>query len=512
MLLLLPAMAGLMLAACFPGAGQGWLAWVAWVPLILYVAQCRDRRRACAGGGLAGAIAFGILLRWIPETLGRYGGLSPALAWIAYGLMIALLACYPACVCALIKHLLRRWHAPMLLLFPAAWIVMEYAQTFTPLGGLPWLLAGYTQTRFPAMLQIADIAGIYGVSFLVLSVNAGAAWLVHSRRRPWSAWAPLLAAAALTAGAWFYGTSALRRWDAVQPRYRVAMLQGNLHYEEPQSVLAEKFQQGYVRMADALPPGAADLLLLPESPAPTFFQSDSGYRQSMERLAQRFALGLVLSNINYREADGHMRYFNSAFFLDRRGALTGIYDKMHLVPFGEYIPWERLLFFAETITKDMGSFYPGRDYRIVGMGPHPVHAVICFEAAFPQLVRRFAGRGSRLIINLTNDGWYGLSAAPLQHLAIARVRAIENRRYLLRAANSGISAVITPAGTLQGATGLMQEAVCRGRFDFLAETTFYARYGDLLVFLCAIMCAGAIGVGECRRWGALRALMRRGLR
>lgn len=194
--------------------------------------------------------------------------------------------------------------------------------------------------------------------------------------------------------------------------------------------------------------------------------------------------------------EGGKRYFNSALFLDGNGVLTGMYDKMHLVPFGEYIPLKHLFSFAEIISKDVGEFHPGRDFRIVEIGDHPANAIICFEAVFPGLVRQFVGKGSQLIVNLTNDGWYGRSAAPYQHLEIARWRAVENRRYLLRATNSGFSAVIEPTGNIQSVTGLMQEGICEGRFAFLSEKTIYTRYGEVLVFLCAIILMGSVILAE----------------
>jgi apolipoprotein N-acyltransferase len=282
-----------------------------------------------------------------------------------------------------------------------------------------------------------------------------------------------------------YGSVSLRKWEKIRPEYEAAMLQGNLGIEEPEQVLIDKFKNGYARMADRLGPPQVDLLLLPESPSPVAFQYDPAYSRVLEKLARRYALGLVFNNIRYLETAGD--YYNSAYFLDGDGNRTGTYDKIHLVPFGEYIPLKRILSFAETITKDVGGFSPGKNYLVVRMRGRPASAMICFEAVFPGLVRRFVQNGSQLIINLTNDRWYGDSSAPYQHLAIARWRAVENRRYLLRAANSGITALIEPTGRIQSSAGLLQEAVCRGRFAFLAGVTPYTRYGDVFVFLCAII-------------------------
>jgi len=485
--IILPVLSGILLAASFPRMGQGWLAWAALIPLILFLDQAKSRRIAFYGGFLTGVIEFFILMRWIPNVLSHYGSLSPVFAWILYGLFVCVLACYPAIACAVSKHWMLRCGNRLLLSFPLVWVLMEYAQTYAPLGGLPWLCAGYTQTKYLAILQIAEITGIYGISFLLLSFNTAIAWLILQKGRRWLDYTPLITAVLLIVVCLIFGQMRLGRWQMVKPGFQAAMLQGNISFDDPDAVLMDKSRYGYVRMADKLAPNKPDLLILPESPTPIFYQESYSYRRTMEQLSARYPLGLVLSNVNYRENDRDSIYFNSAFFLDRNGVLTGIYDKIHLVPFGEYIPFEKFFFFAETISKDVGGFSSGTTYRTFNVGNHPANAIICFEAIFPGLVRRFVNIGSQLIINLANDGWYGISDAPYQHLEITRLRAIENRRYLLRATNSGISAIIEPTGRIQTSTGLMKKAVCLGKFDFIKEKTFYTQYGDVFVFLCAII-------------------------
>jgi apolipoprotein N-acyltransferase len=178
--------------------------------------------------------------------------------------------------------------------------------------------------------------------------------------------------------------------------------------------------------------------------------------------------------------------------VDSEGELLGRYDKIHLVPFGEYIPARSMFSFVETISKDVGDFHAGSEYRTISILGRPVNAMICFEAVFPQIAARFARAGSQLMVNLTNDGWYGKSAAPYQHLLMSRWRAVENRRFLLRATNSGVSAVIDPLGNLQTSTGLQTEGVCRGRFAFIDDASFYSRYGDWFAGLCAIITLGLV--------------------
>jgi apolipoprotein N-acyltransferase len=495
---LLPVLSGFLLAASFPRIGLGLLAWAALIPLIIFIDYAKSRRIAFCGGFLAGVIPFFILMRWIPGVLSHFGNLSPVLAWVAYAFLVCLLACYPAIACAITKYGMFRYGNYLLLGFPFVWVLMEYAQTYTPFGGLPWLGVGYTQTQYLSILQIAEITGIYGISFLVLGFNTVAAWLILRKNRRWFDALPLMTVVLLIFVCWAFGQIKLKEWQKLKPGFQAAMLQGNISLDDSDEVQIDKFRDGYVRMADKLEPDRPDLLLLPESPSPVFYQSGFFYRRTMEQLAGRFPLGLILSNVNFGESNGNSSYFNSAFFLDRDGALVDIYDKIHLVPFGEYIPLQKILyFFNETISKDVGSFSPGTaEYHPIKVGAHPANAIICFEAIFPGLVRRFVNNGSQLIVNLANDGWYGISDAPFQHLEITRLRAIENRRYLLRATNSGISAIIEPSGRIQTSTGLRKEAICRGKFDFVWEKTFYTRYGDIFVFLCAIILFCCILKGE----------------
>ena len=174
-----PVAAGLLLSAAFPRANQAWLGWLAWIPLILFIARSTSRRAAFLGGWLTGFVGFFILLRWMPAVMSGYGGMSQVLSWAAYALLIAVFACYPAAVCAFTRHLMFYRGDRCLLLFPFVWIVIELAFSVSPFDGFPWLLAGYTQTRFLTVIQIADITGIYGVSFLVICVNTALAWLFH---------------------------------------------------------------------------------------------------------------------------------------------------------------------------------------------------------------------------------------------------------------------------------------------------------------------------------------------
>jgi apolipoprotein N-acyltransferase len=490
MIWFLPALTGLLLAASFPSIGQGYAAWIAFVPLIAFLRRANNPAKAFGGGFISGVVHLFLLQIWIPDVLMHYGGLSGVLAWAAYGFTLTLLSLFLAAACLLTDYLVRRGGEFFLFSFPFILVALEYAQNYFPFGGYPWILTGYSQSNYLRIIQIADLTSVFGVSFLILFFNVAVVWMGAHRERRFKGCGPLIVSASLLVLCLIYGAIELRRWNAIQPRFHAAMLQGNISYQDSAGVMAEKIRQGYVRMAESLKSSNVDLLLIPESPSPISFQYDSDYRRTCELLAKSCSMGLVFNNNRVETIGNSERYYNSAYFLDHGGNMVNVYDKMHLVPFGEYIPLKILFQFIRTISKDVSEYSRGDNYRIVKVGDHPANAVICFEIVFPGHVRRFIQQGSQLILNLTNDGWYGDSSAPYQHLAIARWRAIENRRFLLRAANSGVSACIEPTGRIQTSTGILYEAVCKGRFEFIKQKTFYTRYGDVFVFVCVIIASG----------------------
>lgn len=490
--LLLAGLAGILTYASFPRLNQGYLAWIALAPLLLAVDLTPRPGAAFALGMAAGLVQWIGLLAWIPPVMVRYGGLPLIPAWLLLALLASLLAVYPGIACAITRHCMRYGGPKLLLIFPFTWVTLEAFRTYFILDGFPWLLTGYSQTERLSLVQISDVTGVFGISFLVVWINAALAFLIIRRGRYFARFCPLGLGAAMLVGCLVYGQGSLKEWGATGASLKAAMLQGNLAFEEPRSVLAWKFQQGYLRMADRLKEAPVDLLILPEAPAALSLQFDADYRQAMESFAHRASLGLVLNNVHYLETTLATRYYNSAYFLGSDGRVRGRYDKMYLVPFGEYIPWKGLFFFVQTISKDVSAFSPGDEFRVVDLGGHRLNAIICFEAIFPQLSRKFARLGSQLFVNLTNDGWYGDSPAPYQHLQMARWRAIESRRFLLRATNSGISAVVEPTGRIQASTPLLCEAICEGRFAFLDAETFYTRHGEVFAVLCAMISLVAI--------------------
>jgi len=227
-----------------------------------------------------------------------------------------------------------------------------------------------------------------------------------------------------------------------------------------------------------------ELVVWPETAMPFFFQDGDGKQRRIRQLARETGAYLLLGSPSYRDKDGAVRYGNSAFLVSPEGEITGKYDKVHLVPFGEYVPLKKLFDFMEKLVAGVGDFAPGEGWNPLSMRRGTLGVLICYEGIFPEISRTYKRKGARLLVNITNDGWYGTSSAPYQHLAMSLFRAVENRLYLVRSANTGISALISPAGEVVLNTDIFKRTGLRGSVGLLAMESPYSRYGDIFVYFC----------------------------
>ena len=486
-----------------PGYDVPGLPFFCLAPFLSLAVSARSARRAAWRGWVAGTAGNIPIYYWISYTIAVQGKLGWGLGSLAAFLVSAYVGAYFSVAAAVAHRLDSRFGDRGLWLFPAAWTALEMGRSYL-FSGFPWMLLGYSVAGSATLRQAADLAGVHGLSFL-LALSGVSVYLAGKRLSEGvSARAAIRLIPGIAALLFLvlYGraVSALPPGTAARmPGVKVAVAQGGIDQSvkwdpENQAATLEIYGALTRQAKDA----GAQLVVWPETAAPFFYGWEAGLSRKLDAIVAGVGIPVIFGAPWYDPADGG-KFYNSVFHMDARGVVLGRYDKRHLVPFGEYIPLSKLFTFAQTITKDAGHFSPGKDVRVLKLGDHPVNALICFEAVFPDLARRFVQKGSQLMVNLTNDGWYGDSAAPYQHLAIARVRAVENRRYLLRATNSGISAIIEPSGRIQASTGLLEEAVGMGHFTFIEGMTLYTRYGDVLVFLCAIILCAVWFFGEFHR-------------
>jgi apolipoprotein N-acyltransferase len=500
---LLAGISGLLNVTIFPRIDLSWLCWIALVPLLV-AGSCEKRLlRAFLTGSLAGAIFFLGNCYWIINVLIQYGGLPPLGAFFCLLLLVAFLACFYGAFLLAFCWMVRFSPISGLTAAPFFWVGLEYLRTYL-LTGFPWSLMGYALVDQGAIVLLSRWTGVYGLSWLVLSINCAAVWLAvnPSRtrrfRRVLAGMALVLAVAALS----------LIKVDGIQSAGdSVRIVQPNLSpdqvWTEPEKTntldsLGRLSLEGRPAVPRGGGPASPGLLVWPETPAPFYFHHDSDFRARMRELARQSGEVFVFGFVDLRPSERAELPdpYNSLAVVSPRGEMLSQYDKIHLVPFGEYIPYPRLFFFIEKISTEAGNFIPGTTRSMADLGARgKMGAFICYEAIFPDLVRRFVREGATVLVNITNDGWFGDSAAPHQHLNMARLRAVENNRYLVRAANNGISAIIDPQGKVLARTRTNEKTALSGTFSFQSETTFYSHHGDVFAWACVLTAAGMAFLG-----------------
>ncbi len=484
--LLAAAFSGLLLAGAFPLFGQGWLGFVALVPLLLAAG-----RRPFAAGFVCGLFFFAPLLYWLNIVMTSYGGLAPFFSLVAWLFLCAYLALYFGAALWLVVFLQQRLNILPIFSLPFIWVALEYLRghLFT---GFPWGLLGYAAIEMPWLRQTADLFGVYGLSLLFILCNCTLVLLVQRRRNP-QALAGIFFCVLLLAAALLYGRQALQPTGVEYPQMTVGLVQGNIEqqYKWDRNYRQQTLDR-YRKLSLAAAEEGAELLIWPEATTPFYMQEESSDSQQVLEVPRITGRYLLFGGPSYASlADGSYRYHNSAFLLGPDETLLGRSDKIHLVPFGEYVPLGKLLFFVNKLVSGVGDYTPGT-VKPLAMNGHDLGVLICYEAIFPELARDYVQKGSDLLINLTNDAWFGRSSAPRQLLDMTRMRAIENRIWIARAANTGISALIAPDGRAYNETPIFETLAVTGRVELGPRPSLYRRIGDLLPVFSVFLIAGCL--------------------
>lgn len=426
---------------------------------------------------------------WIYATMRNYGGVAAPAAVGILILFCLYLALYHGAFGLLIGWLAGKsaFSRRALLLSPVAWVAVELART--RITGFPWDLLGTCQVDNIPLSRIATVTGVYGISFEIMVVNAAlaAAFLIDRQRRKTLVWAAIGAAIALQAGSLVRPPA-----SAVQDDKVATLVQANVPILEGSDWTKEYFDTTLhdLDQASQTAPGnqAPSLIVWPESPAP-FYTSDPSFRSAVSNLAERANAWMLVGSIGIRNATpgSSSKYYNSAALVSPQGEWVSRYDKIHLVPFGEYVPFKRIFAFAGGLTKEVGDFTPGNSRAPLAADGTKLGVFICYESIFPDEIRQLAANGAQVLVNISNDGWYGDSGAYAQHLKQARMRAVENTRWLLRDTNTGVTAFIDPLGRVVGTAPRKIRTAVTAHYALSNETTFYTRHGDWFAYLCAII-------------------------
>lgn len=488
---------GVALTFAFDGVALGFCAWFA---LALMILPLRDAtmKESFYIGLLSGFVHFLSLLYWLVPTMHLYGPLPIVISIVCLLLLAFYLALYISFFSMTIVFLRSR-PGGLLLIVPALWVSFEYLRSYL-FTGFPWGLIGYSQYHYLYLIQISDLFGVYGVSFFLGLVNAALLLaILHLGRARWQgrlvqlrpAGGALVCALVVILMVAGYGKWRLDRIDreiAAARKSRIAVVQGNIEQSlKWDESLAAPTTEKYISLSERIAPPAPDLVVWPETALPFYLYYDKELTErvltAIDRMNTNFLVGCP--SYAYDPLINQLWLFNSAYMINPEGRVTGKYDKSHLVPFGEYVPLKKWLPFVGKMVPQIGDFFSGPKGHLLSISGMDIGVQICYEVIFPDLSAQMIRNGGELIVNITNDAWFGRTAAPRQHFSMALFRAVENRRTLVRAANTGISAFADPAGRVLEASPLFQTRVMTREVPIITgKQTFYTANGDLLPAGC----------------------------
>lgn len=484
--LALAALSGVLFALAFPNTGIGLVAFIALAPLLVSVIRARGNVEAFFHGWIAMTVAWLMMVPWVVRVMSHYGGL-PYITGVAIFVAMSLyLGLYGGLFATLVKRLHLGARFLPWLFVPLLWAAIEYVRTYL-LTGFPWNLIATSLIDFPSLVQLDRFAGPYFLGALVVLPSVVIAWLI-TQRVPSIARVLVLGSLGILMLVW-WGTGLVASKLIVRPRgaatATAALLQPNISQEmrwDDANVLA--IYNKMIGMTVEAANHGAKIIIWPESTVPLSFTETPFYRSEIEELSRRYDADIILGSVAIDPAKPN-RMWNSAFLVSR-GRTIGHYDKIRLVPFGEYVPLRKMLFFAEKLVHAVGEFEFGtNDTPLTGRlkyGP-----AICYEIVYPQIPRTQVRNGADVIVTITNDAWYDGTSAPAQHLWQARMRAVENDRYMLRAGTTGISAFVDPTGHVLQSIPMGRDGILYTTFEPRTTETPYVKFGDWFAWVACIV-------------------------
>jgi apolipoprotein N-acyltransferase len=486
---------GLLFAFAFPNVAIGWFAFVAFIPLYLALARARSGWEAAGLGWIAQTAAWLVMVPWVVRVMSHYGGLPYITGVLIFCAMCLFLGLYGALYGWLFWRIRPAASYSRWLLVALAWPVVEYIRTYA-LTGFPWNLLSAAIVDYTPMIQIDRVAGPYLVGFMILIPATVVAWLITQRPRGIDRIIVIASASILVFVWWATGLVAsklITRPNGL-PATRAALLQPNISQEmrwnDTNLIAIYQLMMSMTREAIS---GGAKIVIWPESTVPLSYNSTDFYRESIESVSKANDVDVILGSVAEDEKNPN-RMWNAAFLVSG-GRTIGHYDKIRLVPFGEYVPLRKMLFFAEKLVHAVGDFEIGtRDTPLAGRfryGP-----AICYEVVYPQVTRTQVLHGANVLVTITNDAWYDGTSAPRQHLNQARLRAIEDDRYLLRAGTTGISAFVDPTGRVLHELPMGKSGIIYAEFQPRESVTPYVRFGDWFAWLAVAVTLMAVIKGR----------------
>lgn len=490
--IVLSVLAGALSAFAFPKIDLPFFAWISLIPLFFIVFR-RTVGSAFVIGLVAGTFFYGVLLYWIPAVPAHYGHLSPVLSLLIYLLLIVFLGLFWAIFWALFARISRSYPQASFFVAPFLWVGLEYILT-SFLTGFPWGLLGLSQFKNLSFIQLASLTGVYGVSFVLVLFQSLFVCAIKTAKR----W-PFAFAVILMVIVHLGGFLSLKKTAQAPENFQAAVIQGNvssdIYWNEVSTQEILKLFEDHIDLSRQAVDAGAQLIIWPEFSVPLCFGCQDALYQNFKRILFQFAQDsqcTLLLGTNEAAGPPEQRiYRNTALCLAPDFAMS-MYFKMHLVPFGEYTPYKKIFGFIEKMTHAIGEITPGTEHVLHTFKGLRFGSPICYEIIFPGLVRGFVKKGADFLVTITNDGWYGNTSAPYQHFANAVFRAVENRRYVLRAATTGISGIIDPYGRIVRQSAIGTRTFLSGTVTPSKKLTFFSRFGNVFSFLCLALSAAAL--------------------
>ncbi|UCC38495.1 MAG: apolipoprotein N-acyltransferase [Candidatus Aminicenantes bacterium] len=476
----LAVLSGTLTALSFPKFNLSFLAWISFIPLLFIIINKKPGQSFLLGI-IAGISFNAILIYWIPAVPAHYGSLSFGFSLLIYFVFILFLALFWAFFCLLFSKIYQTFPKSFFILAPFLWISFEYILTYF-LTGFPWGLLGYSQYKNIYFIQLAAITGIYGLSFILILFQSLFVFSMNQRKK-----VPFFIGLALVFLIHLWGFLSTRKNPQTENSFTASVIQGNvssdIYWDQISYQETWNLFERHLDLTRRAHWEGSRLIIWPEFSVPLCFSCSSDiyrdFKETLFEFVQETDCTLLLGTNETSSTPTDLNYYNTALCLSPNLSTTQYY-KMHLVPFGEYTPYKKIFFFIEKMTHAIGDITPGSEYILHRFEGKKFGSPICYEIIFPNLVRKFVKKGANFLVTITNDGWYGKSSAPYQHFYIAVFRAVENRRYLLRAATTGISGIVDPYGRILIKSELMTKAHLTGNITPSQTLTFYTKYGDIL--------------------------------
>ena len=477
-------LSALLLVLSFPDFDFSFLVWIALVPLIVVIARRPSPGRAFLLGWATGSVFFYASCYWLTYSMIHYGGLPAVLAYLLLIPGALVIGIFPGLFTLLLAVVIKRWGHLAVLLAPVLWTALEWIRL--GVTGQLWNALGYSQAYHPALIQPANWGGVYAVSFLIVAINSAVALFIIERSR-WNVAAGVSAVALVVLVFWLSPKFVTVNNTSQTSAVHVIALQPNVPMKLEKSVdeMKQLLERHWSMSTNALKSLPEDqlprLVIWPESPMNFTYARDSGFQEQLATFAKVNRVSLILNSLE----PAPNGFYNSALLINEEGRMISQYDKIRLMPFGEYVPLPQWLPGASLITGIVGEFTPGDKYTLMPFGQDRAGVFICIESAYPWIARTLTNEGAGVLINISNDGYLGRTAVMRQHLANAIFRGVENGRPVVRVTNSGLTALIQPTGEFQDVTSPFETDVRVWKVGGgPTSRTPYTRFGDVFVHLC----------------------------